>query len=57
VGEAELLEHCRRELANYKVPTRVVIVDAFPTVEGANGVKVLKTDLREQASRLTARPP
>jgi fatty-acyl-CoA synthase len=56
VGEAELLEHCRRGLANYKVPKRIVVVDAFPTVEGANGVKVLKTDLRHRASKIMAGP-
>jgi fatty-acyl-CoA synthase len=51
-AEADLLEHCRAGLANYKVPVRVVAIDAFPTVAGANGVKIRKTELREQASRL-----
>jgi fatty-acyl-CoA synthase len=56
VDESELLDHCRRGLANYKVPTRVVIVNAFPTVQGANGVKVLKNDLREQATTIMVGP-
>ncbi len=55
VGEAELLDHCRQGLANYKVPARVVLVDAFPTVDGANGVKIRKTELREWAGRLSDR--
>src|SRR5439155_12732751 len=55
VGEVELMEHCRQGLANYKVPVRVVPVEAFPTVEGANGVKVRKTDLRDQATILARR--
>jgi fatty-acyl-CoA synthase len=52
-AEADLLDHCRASLANYKVPVRVVTVDAFPTVEGANGVKIRKTELRERARQLT----
>lgn len=52
VAEADLLDYCRTGLANYKVPVRVVAVDAFPTVEGANGVKIRKTELRERARQL-----
>ena len=54
VSEADLVEHCRRGLANYKVPTRVVVVDEFPVVAGANGVKVRKTDLRDRAVALVS---
>jgi len=28
--ESELLDHCRERLARYKVPDRIVFVDAFP---------------------------
>lgn len=52
VDEGELLEHCRQGLANYKVPARVIVVDEFPTVAGANGVKIRKTELRERAATL-----
>jgi fatty-acyl-CoA synthase len=52
VEEAELVAHCRAGLANYKVPARVVFVEAFPTVDGANGVKILKPALRQQAAAL-----
>jgi hypothetical protein len=34
------------------VPARVLIVDEFPTVAGANGVKIRKTELRERAATL-----
>jgi fatty-acyl-CoA synthase len=51
-AEADVLDHCRAGLANYKVPVRVVTLDAFPTVEGANGVKIRKTELRERARQL-----
>lgn len=52
--EEELLEHCRRGLANYKRPARVVIVESFPVVDGANGVKIRKADLRSWAASLSA---
>lgn len=41
---APLLEHCRRELAGYKVPTEVSVATALP--KNASG-KVLKRQLRE----------
>jgi acyl-CoA synthetase (AMP-forming)/AMP-acid ligase II len=52
VTEAGLVEHCRRGLANYKVPVRVVVLASFPTVDGANGVKIRKGELRRQAAAL-----
>ena len=54
--EAELIDHCRVGLANYKIPARVGIVDALPVVEGPNGVKVLKSELREWAVELVPGP-
>jgi acyl-CoA synthetase (AMP-forming)/AMP-acid ligase II len=42
----ELIEHCRVQLARFKVPKDVVFVDALP--RNPSG-KVLKRDLREQA--------
>jgi fatty-acyl-CoA synthase len=53
VTEDDLLAHCRGGLANYKVPARVLSVDRFPVVEGPNGVKVRKSDLRLQAAALS----
>jgi HIP---CoA ligase len=46
VDEAELQAWARDEMANYKVPRRVAVVDALPL--NASG-KVVKTDLRDRA--------
>jgi HIP---CoA ligase len=43
---AEIIQWCKREMANYKVPKRVVFVDSFPL--NASG-KVLKHELRARA--------
>ena len=51
VDRGELIAWCRENMANYKVPRRVVVVDALPM--NATG-KVTKFVLREQA---TAAPP
>ena len=40
---------CREQMANYKVPRRVVVVDALPL--NASG-KVVKFELRDRAARL-----
>ena len=40
----ELIAWCREQMANYKVPRRVEVVDALPL--NASG-KVLKFELRE----------
>lgn len=52
IDEAALIAHCRNGLANYKVPARIVLLDQFPVVDGANGVKIRKAELRERAARL-----
>lgn len=54
VSPHELREHCRGQLANYKVPNEVVLVDRFPTVTGPNGEKIQKNRLREAAAELLA---
>jgi malonyl-CoA/methylmalonyl-CoA synthetase len=51
-SEAEVLAQCRRALAAYKMPKRVLFVDALP--RNAMG-KVQKAKLREQHSGLYAR--
>ena len=43
----------RARMAHYKVPERIVCLDAFPTVRSANAVKVQKAKLREMAQALT----
>ncbi|MCU1502457.1 MAG: 4-coumarate--CoA ligase [Ilumatobacteraceae bacterium] len=50
VGVEELRAHCAAGIANFKVPAHVVIVDAFPTVDGPNGVKIRKRELRDRAA-------
>jgi len=45
----ELIAWCRERMANYKVPRFVEVVDALP-LNASN--KVLKTDLRERATKL-----
>ena len=48
----EVLGWAREQMANYKVPRRIEIVDALPV--NASG-KVLKFELREQAAKLLSR--
>jgi acyl-CoA synthetase (AMP-forming)/AMP-acid ligase II len=48
IDPATLVEWCRGEMANYKVPRQVRVVDALPL--NAAG-KVLKYELRKEASR------
>ena len=52
--EATLLTSAKRELANYKVPTRAIRVDEFPTTTGTNGTKVRFEELREVGRSLLA---
>jgi fatty-acyl-CoA synthase len=44
-SEAEIMEHCRKHLAGFKIPKTVEFVDAFP--KGGTG-KILKKVLREK---------
>jgi len=47
VEPAELIAWCRQEMANYKVPRQVEVLDSLPL--NASG-KVLKTDLRARSA-------
>lgn len=49
VDEADIQAHCARQLARYKVPARVIPVDAFPVTESANGIKIQRNKLRDMA--------
>ena len=49
VDEAALLEHCRQGLAGYKVPSRLFVLDRFPTTDGPNGEKIQRGALRAMA--------
>jgi fatty-acyl-CoA synthase len=52
LDEAALLSFCREHMARYKVPARVLRLDAFPMTAGANAPKVQKAKLREMAQGL-----
>lgn len=47
LSEEELLSHCRKYLASYKIPRRVIFVDDLP--KNSTG-KVLRRSLREAQS-------
>ena len=50
--EAALVAHCRTNMAAYKVPRRIVAVEEFPSINGPNGIKIQKKQLREMAQSL-----
>jgi fatty-acyl-CoA synthase len=50
--ETALRTCCSQQLARFKVPERIVVVDDFPIVESPNGAKVQKVRLREIAEAL-----
>jgi fatty-acyl-CoA synthase len=49
---AAVRAHCLQQLARFKVPARIVLVDAFPVVDSPNGPKVQRVRLREMAEAL-----
>ena len=53
--EADVIAAAGGIMAGFKVPARVWFVDAYPTTEGANGVKIQRAELRRMAlERLSA---
>ena len=54
LDETEVKAHCSAELAKFKVPIRTFTLDAFPMVDGPNGLKVRRDELRRMAERLLA---
>ena len=52
VDEDAVIAFCAEGLARYKVPARVVVLDAFPTTQSANGIKIQKAKLRAMAEAL-----
>ncbi|GAB2740132.1 AMP-binding protein [Nocardioides pakistanensis] len=54
VDEQEILARCRQELAGFKVPRRVVVLEEFPVSQGANGMKIQRTKLRAIAEAMLA---
>jgi fatty-acyl-CoA synthase len=51
-NETELLSACRSALAAYKRPVRIVTLQAFPTTDSPNGVKIQRAKLRDMASKI-----
>ncbi|OWU85676.1 hypothetical protein ATO6_01740 [Oceanicola sp. 22II-s10i] len=51
-NEGAVIAHVADRLAHYKVPERVVTLDAFPATESANGLKIQKAKLRQMAEAL-----
>jgi acyl-CoA synthetase (AMP-forming)/AMP-acid ligase II len=47
--EPELIKHCKGRLAAYKVPLRVILIEEFPAINGPNGNKIQKRQLRDMA--------
>jgi fatty-acyl-CoA synthase len=52
LDEANVIAHCKRGLANYKVPTRVFAIDEFPVTPSPNGPKIQRNKLRQRAEAL-----
>ena len=52
LDEAAVIAHASSKLARYKVPVRVIAIDAFPVTPGANATKIQKGKLREMAEAL-----
>ena len=52
LDEPALRAHCLKGIAKYKVPERFVALDAFPTTQSANGIKIQRHRLREQAEAI-----
>ena len=52
LDEGALRSRCLEQLARFKVPERIVLVDAFPIVDSPNGPKVQRVRLREIAEAL-----
>ncbi len=52
LDETALRARCREQLAQFKIPKRIVALEAFPIVNGPNGPKVQRVRLREMAEAL-----
>lgn len=52
--EQDVLHRCRERMASYKVPLRVVTLEEFPTVDGANGPRIQRKALRDKANAVLA---
>ncbi|MEU6643580.1 AMP-binding protein [Saccharomonospora sp. NPDC046836] len=51
LGEQDVIDHCRRHLAGYKKPTKVVFLDALPTTPSLKVSRAAVRDLIAGAAR------
>ncbi len=49
--EASMIGHCKNSLAGYKVPVAIMCLDGFPMTESANGLKIQRSRLRQDAEK------
>jgi len=54
IDEAAIIAAAASMLASFKVPARIMDIDAFPTTESPNGLKVQKARLRQMAAERLA---
>jgi len=52
LDQAALISRCRAHLARYKVPVRIIALDAFPVTTGPNGTKIQRNRLRDMAAEI-----
>jgi len=57
LDEAAAISHCRARIAKYKVPVRVIALDAFPVTQSANGTKIQRAKLRAMAEAELGQSP
>lgn len=54
IDEAAIKAHCLGRLASFKVPIRIIEVDAFPVTQSANGTKIQRNKIQELAEQALA---
>ena len=54
VASDELMAYCRDQLAPFKVPAHVNVIDEFPVTTGTNGTKIRTAELRRWAEEQLA---
>jgi fatty-acyl-CoA synthase len=52
LDEASLLAHCKAQLAGFKIPARIAVINEFPVVQSANSNKIQRGKLQELALEL-----
>jgi len=52
IDEAEIISSLQAMIAKYKVPVKIIALESFPVSVGANGPKILVSELKRMASDL-----